>query len=37
MHLMDIPYGGRRNVLVFVDKLGGLHALRVLNFVFPQI
>ena len=35
MDPMDIPYGGRRNVLVFVDNLGGLHALRVLSSMFP--
>ena len=35
MDPMDIPYGGRRNVLVFVDNLGGLHALSVSNSMLP--
>ena len=35
MDQMDIPYGGRRNVLVFVDNLGGLHALSVSNSMLP--
>lgn len=33
---MDIPYGGRQHVLVFVDSFSGSHALRIFLYQKPR-